>query len=214
MDDEKKIRVFREQWRLHLSSRLQVSEAAQDLIERHFRLLIKWNRVHNLTSVDEVESLVSEHYIDCLWALSVWQAGTKIETPIYDLGSGNGFPGVIGAILFPEYKFVLIESSRKKCSFLRMVSADLSLLNLSILQKRVEELSELEIAITRAAFSEPKINELADAFKQNGSLALMTVPSFPSERWNLSESPWSISSRSAYFLPSGAERCVVVLRKK
>lgn len=199
---------------LHKSSQIQINETKMHLLESHCRLMTKWNRVHNLTSIENVEQLVSEHYSDCLMALWLCKSDLKKADPVYDLGAGNGFPGVIGAILYPETNFILVESSRKKCSFLRVVAAELPLPNLSILQRRVEDLSQVKIALTRAAFSEPKINELSDVFGENGCLILMTVPSFPSDNWLQDSKNWIAKEKRPYVLSSGAQRSVVTLEKR
>lgn len=190
---------------------IQTSEKQFQLLAEHFHLLSKWNKVHNLISVEDLESLACEHYADCVIALSLWRNKKETSAAIYDLGSGNGFPGLVGGILFADQEFILVESSRKKCSFLRTAKSELGLDNVKVLQERVENLCGVESAITRAAFSETKINQLSTSFASNGSLALMTVPSFPPEDWLLEDCRWKLTQRLSYVLGSGAERSVVVL---
>lgn len=182
-------------------------------LDLHCQLLKQWNAVHNLTSVEDVTELVLDHYLDCLLALSVSGLDRVSEKAVFDLGSGNGFPGIIAATMFKDLEFSLIESSRKKCSFLKMASLKMGLKNVNVVNARVEEISRISTALTRAAFSEPFIDRLASSFHDQGRLIMMTTPHFPSAQWEPQNSPWEIETRSEYSLLSGAARSVVTLRK-
>ncbi|NOX88220.1 MAG: 16S rRNA (guanine(527)-N(7))-methyltransferase RsmG, partial [Calditrichaeota bacterium] len=46
---------------------------------------------------------------------------------VLDIGSGAGLPGVVLAIMFPEFDFVLLDSSRKKTLFLNKVKEEIRL---------------------------------------------------------------------------------------
>jgi 16S rRNA (guanine527-N7)-methyltransferase len=62
----------------------------------------------------------------------------RIST-LLDVGSGPGFPGLPLAIARPELKVTLLDSSRKKCTFLEQARAELRLDNLEIVCERVEQ---------------------------------------------------------------------------
>ena len=49
---------------------------------------------------------------NCLQALS-------LPAKIFDIGSGNGFPGLLMAILDPGHEYNLVESDARKCEFLK-----------------------------------------------------------------------------------------------
>jgi 16S rRNA (guanine527-N7)-methyltransferase len=59
------------------------------------------------------------------------------EGPVVDVGSGGGSPGIPLASARPELHFVLLESSRRKCNFLREAGADFE--NASVVCERAEE---------------------------------------------------------------------------
>lgn len=92
----------------HLSSQLL----------RYMELITKWNSTHNLTSVSNLESMITRHMLDSLVALP------HIGGPhVVDVGSGAGLPGIPIALARPEWQVVLIESNQKKqlsCSKLRL----------------------------------------------------------------------------------------------
>lgn len=59
-------------------------------------------------------------------ALSLWPLVGEAER-VADIGSGNGFPGMVWAIVAPERAFVLIESRAKRGAFLKEVVQRLGL---------------------------------------------------------------------------------------
>lgn len=141
---------------------------ACDLLKRHYDILNRWQNVHNLTAIERILDLVRDHYIDCIKGFSFLSK----QPEVFDFGTGAGFPGLIGAVLWPNSCFTLIEASQKKCSFLAIVVAEMGLKNVKILNKRVERLSGVPFAISRATFS---INLLVNAQKalvSQGKLAL------------------------------------------
>ena len=62
-----------------------------------------------------------------------------------DIGTGAGYPGLILAIARKDVKAYLIEPRLKRVAFLNFVKASLGLSNLIILQKRAEDLEDLEV---------------------------------------------------------------------
>ena len=85
-----------------------------------------------LTAVADREEAWRVHVVDALTARELLERG-----PVVDVGSGGGSPGIPLAAARPDLEFVLLESSRKKCAFLRREAADLP--NVTVLCARVEE---------------------------------------------------------------------------
>lgn len=142
---------------------LDVAPDRRPLLAAHLDLLLKWNRVHNLTAVREGDAMVPLHVLDSL-AILPWLGEA---TTLADVGSGGGFPGVPLAIARPRLAVTLVESSQKKCAFLEQVRADLRLANLSVACERVESwrpAAPFDVVVSRA------FSELADFAAQAGHL--------------------------------------------
>ena len=98
-------------------------------------LLLRWNKVHNLTGVRGADEVVDRHIVES-FALRALIKGTHVA----DVGSGGGLPGVPLAIAEPERRFTLIESRAKRVHFLRHVVGELKLKNTSVAHSRAEDL--------------------------------------------------------------------------
>ncbi|PWW13798.1 MULTISPECIES: 16S rRNA (guanine(527)-N(7))-methyltransferase RsmG [Pseudidiomarina] len=96
--------------------------------------LNKWNKAYNLTSVRDPIQMVSRHIVDSLVVLPHLQGQRFI-----DVGTGPGLPGLPLAIACPERDFVLLDSLGKRIRFIRQVSHQLGLKNVTAVQSRVED---------------------------------------------------------------------------
>lgn len=105
-------------------------------------LLIKWNKVYNLTAVRDPQEMLSHHLLDSLSVLGALQrhAGDR-ALRIMDVGSGGGLPGVVIAIAAPQHHVTCVDTVGKKAFFIRQVAADLGLMkSLTAEHARVENL--------------------------------------------------------------------------
>jgi len=91
--------VFRELLRKRISPIIDLSSTQIGQLEYHYNLLIKWNKVLNLTSLHGAEEIVERHYCESIFLAVHLPVGGLI---VADVGSGAGFPGVPVAILLPD----------------------------------------------------------------------------------------------------------------
>jgi 16S rRNA (guanine527-N7)-methyltransferase len=78
-------------------------------------LLLHWNAKLNLIAAADAASVWDRHIVDSLQLVTSMPSGIRRAI---DLGSGGGFPGLVLAIA-TGIEFDLIESDRRKASFLR-----------------------------------------------------------------------------------------------
>jgi 16S rRNA (guanine527-N7)-methyltransferase len=102
--------------------------------------LKEWNKTTNLTSIVKDEEVVIKHFIDSIAAI---RAENFIDgSLVFDIGSGAGFPGIPIKILRPDLRFVLVEPSKKKSSFLRYITGLLRLKDVDIFEGSVEQFAD------------------------------------------------------------------------
>jgi 16S rRNA (guanine527-N7)-methyltransferase len=129
-----------------LAGVVELSPGQVEALESHYRLLLRWNRTLNLTSIRKIEEAVERHYCESLFLGTHLPQG---RLRIADIGSGSGFPGFPIAVLRPDCSVTLIESHQRKAVFLREASR--SLPNVRVLARRAEDVDEqFDWAISRA----------------------------------------------------------------
>jgi len=130
---------------------LDLDDAAQTKLLDYLALLQKWNRTHNLTAIREPERMLTHHVLDALATLPHLPQPPGLR--LIDVGSGGGSPGVPLAVARSDWRVTLLDSKRKKATFLRQVAAELDLRNVAVAASRVEDyLPEVpfDVAISRA----------------------------------------------------------------
>ena len=128
----------------------QQLERLQQTIHAYLLLIKKWNGVHNLTAIRQPEEMVSQHIMDSLAVVPY------IHGPhIVDVGTGAGLPGIPIALARPDWQITLIESNKKKTSFLQQAKIELGLTNVDIVSERIEDFypKERVDAVISRAFS-------------------------------------------------------------
>ena len=71
-----------------------LSDKQLEKLLHYLELIIKWNKVHNLTAIDDPSEGVKKHLLDSLSILSFIKKGR-----ILDVGSGAGLPGIVIALM-------------------------------------------------------------------------------------------------------------------
>ena len=134
-------------------------EEEKDKINIFINLALEFNKTHNIFSRKEHDEVYKKDILDCEPLIK----RIKNHTKILDLGSGGGFPGILLAITKPKSQISLIESSSKKCFFLRSVADKLALKNTTIINKKIEpnnNIGVFDIITARAFASIDRITKL------------------------------------------------------
>ena len=129
-------------------------------------LILKWNKVYNLTALRDPATVMTHHLLDSLSVIAPLQRERKGATRLLDVGAGAGLPGAVIAIVRPDVDVTCLDAVAKKTAFVQQVAAELKLPNLRGLHARVELLVGVYDVISSRAFA-----SLPDFY--NGSMQLL-----------------------------------------
>jgi 16S rRNA (guanine527-N7)-methyltransferase len=134
---------------------LALSDAACDKLLDYVALLAKWNTVYNLTAIRDPRQMLIQHILD---SLSIVPALAKRgPSSALDVGSGGGLPGIVMAIVLPDWQVTLNDIVHKKTAFQSQAKVQLGLTNLTVVTGRVENLrpgaevpAKFDVIVSRA----------------------------------------------------------------
>lgn len=190
---------------------MSLSQQQQQMLTTHFSLLQQWNRVHNLTRVCTPKQAVMQHYIDSLLPLQQ----LSLPPNVLDVGSGAGFPGLMAAVLWPQISVRLLDSCRKKCSFLQIAVAHMQLQHVRPQHGKAPDCPLANCVLSRATFCAKRISIAAQCMRQsNDSLLALWVTPQQIEAVNkyLQNMGLQIGQVVTYSLPHNQQRAVAVVR--
>ena len=201
---------------------LAINKGQMDALLEYLSLMAKWNPVYNLTAIRQTDEMVSAHLLDSLaiiGLLDVWLT-QKPKAKILDVGTGGGLPGVVLAIMRPQWSLTLIDPVHKKTAFLQQVKAQLQLDNLTVINGKVEDLpteAQFDLITSRAFSSLVNFVQLSEHVLQaNGCFAAMKGV-FPSEEMDALqqafEHQWQIEPHEIHVPQLNAQRHLVKISR-
>ena len=107
----------------HYGFPLTAHQVAQ--FDRYRTELLRWNERINLTAITDDDEITHKHFLDSLSILK--HISLKTGDSVVDVGTGAGFPGIVLKIYVPDVRLTLVESSKKKTSFLKFLVSQLDL---------------------------------------------------------------------------------------
>jgi 16S rRNA (guanine527-N7)-methyltransferase len=178
-------------------------------------LILRWNKVYNLTALRDPSIVLTHHLLDSLSVVAPLGRERPGRAKLLDVGAGAGLPGAVISILREDIDVTCLDAVAKKAAFVQQVAAELGLPNLHGLHARVESLAGSYDVISSRAFA-----SLADFF--NGSVQLLA----PNGLWlamkgrapndEIAQMPASVEVFHVEQLSVpglDAERCIVWARK-
>lgn len=129
----------------------------------------------NLTRVRNFENMVVKLYADSI--LPALQ--THLPSPLLDLGTGPGMPGIPLKIFRPDLQILLAESRQNRSDFLKTAVSALGLPDLEVVERGIAPDYDRPVAgvITRAVESMPvTLARVAGCLQKNGRVIFMKGP--------------------------------------
>lgn len=193
---------------------IPLTDRAISRFQLYIETLLLWRSRLSLTTASTPEEIVRSHILDSLPLYRFIEPGMRVA----DLGSGAGFPGIPLAIACDRAHVSLVESRRRRASFLREVVRTCELANAEVIEERVEQLADRgagpwDIVVSRAVWQLRDFLVLAERLLTHGGLAIAMKgrkegAAGPSYHGRLLQ-----SQTIEYQLRSGAHHRLLVYRK-
>ena len=140
---------------------LEITEEMLLRFSEYGELLSEQNKLMNLTAIKGEENVSRLHFLDCAALLSLFNFSSS---SVIDVGSGAGFPGIPLKIICPDIPLTLLDSQKKRVSFLEGICQNLGFHDVQCVWARAEEFAvengaSFDIAVSRAV---AKLNVLCE----------------------------------------------------
>jgi 16S rRNA (guanine527-N7)-methyltransferase len=161
----------------------QPTAQQQMQFHRLYELILEGNRQLNLTRITDPQEFWEKHLWDSLRGIA--PQGQFIPSlpegvSVIDIGTGAGFPGIPVAITAPNCTITLMDSTRKKITFIETILTELALNNAKTLVARAEEIGQqpqhrqaYDIALIRAVSTASVCAEYTLPLLKRGGLAVI-----------------------------------------
>lgn len=180
-------------------------------------LLLKWNKVYNLTAIRDPREVITHHLLDSLVVLPHL---TRVER-LADIGSGGGLPGIPLAIVRSGLIVNSIETVNKKASFQQQARIELQLGNFSVINERVEKVTPDRLpggaadgVISRAFSSLADFVNLSGHLLGEGGALYAMKGVHPADEVEALPAGWAVTAVHALSVPGlDAERHLLVIER-
>ena len=148
---------------------------------KYLTLLVKWQKSQRLIGSSAPGWIVEHLFLDSLLFLRILPQRPRT---VLDLGSGAGVPGIPIKIVMPEVELVLVESRRRRASFLSSAVRELGLEGARVMEGRAEEFAgafagRFDTAVMRCAGGVAALFPLAAEFVAPGGMVVASGPPQP-----------------------------------
>jgi 16S rRNA (guanine527-N7)-methyltransferase len=166
----------------------EASEEAMQMMAEYVNELRKWNKAYNLVGRRLGEEGLIDLYKDALTPLSI-RGLFEGRKEVLDIGSGAGLPGIPIYLVAGPFPLTLVESQRKKITFLRHVCRKLELDDIRVYAGRLEDmareedqLNAYEVGLARAVMEPMRLIRLARPLLCDGGRMVLFVGKSDAER--------------------------------
>jgi 16S rRNA (guanine527-N7)-methyltransferase len=153
----------------------------QAKFQQLYQLTLEGNRQLNLTRITDPQEFWEKHLWDSLRGIKPWLGNQPPSSlSVIDIGTGAGFPGLPVAIAHPTWHVTLLDSTRKKITFVARLIEALGLQTVMAISDRAEQLGrdplhrrKYDLVLIRAVAAAPVCVEYALPFLKYGGIAVL-----------------------------------------
>jgi len=139
---------------------------------KYKELLLYWNEKMNLTAITDEKDILLKHFVDSVSLVPFFDFDGK---KVIDVGTGAGFPGIPIKIVKPSVELTLLDSLKKRISFLENVVSEIGLSSVKCVHSRAEDggqnkdfREKFDICVSRAVAKLSVLSEYCLPFVKNG----------------------------------------------
>lgn len=183
----------------------------------YYELLMEQNEALDLTRLKSFEDIVIKHFVDSIYFTEY----VELPSPLMDIGSGAGFPGIPLKIYIPGLDIILAEPRKKRAAFLEETARAIGLGAVRVYPHMVTGLTDFAVqgVITRALETvDETLTRVFHLLPRGGKAIFMKGPDADRDLDALSDdnrSAYSLETDRHYTLPhTDHERRIIVFRKE
>ena len=215
-----------EQFRETLSTKgIKLTDMQMEQFALYHETLVEWNKKMNLTAIIDRDDVYLKHFYDSI-AAAFYINGQK-ELKICDVGAGAGFPSIPLKIVYPQLNITIVDSLKKRITFLHHLANELKLDNVTFVHGRAETFGQnqktraiFDIVMARAVANLSVLSELCIPLcRQDGLFLSMKGSKADEEVENaknaIKKLGGSTPSVYTFVLPEeNSERSVIIIKKQ
>ena len=187
-----------------------LTDAGAGVLLDYLQLLEQWNTRFNLSGVTGIGQMLDRHVLDSL-SIAPWVTGDTVA----DAGSGAGLPGIPLAALFPDKRFVLIDSNGKKARFLFQAKLSLGLENLTVAHCRVEDYrGPADLVVCRALSTLARSAAKTQHILSRGATLLAMKGRHPGQELALLPDAFTVKFLHRVHVPGASNRHIVGISRR
>ena len=202
---------------LFAASGLELTPRQVDRFAAFYDLLAAHNDDLDLTRLRSFADIVVKHFIDSIYFTEF----IELPSPLLDIGTGAGFPGIPLKIFLPSLAIILSEPRKKRASFLELAIRELHLDGVEVYPHMITDKSFFTVngTITRALESvDETLSRVAHFLPRGGKVIFMKGPGADSDLAGISDEnrgAYALESERRYTLPGTTYlRSLIVYRKE
>ncbi|MGN0806576.1 MAG: 16S rRNA (guanine(527)-N(7))-methyltransferase RsmG [Candidatus Coproplasma sp.] len=197
-----------------------IKDVYRERFEELKNILVDNNKKFNLTAICDDEEIYIKHFLDSVVGESLFKKGAYVA----EVGSGGGFPSLPLKIVREDLKFLLIESTGKKCNHLNETIEKLSLENMQVFCGRAEDCARdsqyrerFDCSVARAVARLNTLCEYCLPFVKTGGYFIAYKGDCDEEVKEAEKAIKVLGGKlervEKYLLPDGDKRALIVIKK-
>ncbi|GEL76329.1 16S rRNA (guanine(527)-N(7))-methyltransferase RsmG [Tenuibacillus multivorans] len=214
-------KVFIDQLKKH---GIDLTEEQRQQFNRYYEVLVEWNEKMNLTAITDQKEVYLKHFFDSISA--AFYVDFSMVQSICDVGAGAGFPSIPLKIIYPHLKVTIVDSLKKRITFLNHLADQLNLDGVAFYHDRAETFGrnqqhreKYDVVMARAVARTSVLSELClPLVRSGGQLIMMKGANFSNEK---EQGDMAIKTLGGewyevyqFYLPhEGSERHIAVVNK-